>query len=105
MAIKSTITTIQGINLTSAYINLQNPQIQKVKTIIPATETEPESIVTTYKLGANACVYADKDAYDAGKIPIEGFSVVCDIDLEQNVYEQGYTALKQSPRLSEIVDC
>ena len=105
MAIKPTITTIQGIQLTQAYINLQSPQIQKIKTIIPASETEPESTVTTYRLGANACVYASKEAYDAGKIPIEGFSVVCEIDLEQNLYEQGYTALKQNPRLSEIVDC
>lgn len=94
MAIKATITTIQGLNLTTAYINLQNPQIQKVK-----TETG-----NAYKFCANACVYADKPAYDAGKIPVEGFSVVCDIDLAQNIMEQGYAQLKLSERLSDIED-
>ena len=94
MAIKSTITTIQGITLPQAYINLSSPQIQKVK-----TETG-----NTYKLGANACVYASKSAYDEGKIPVEGFSVVCEIDIAGNVIEQGYAQLKLSDRLSNITD-
>ena len=95
MAIKATITTIQGLNLTSAYINLQSPQIIKAKI----------EGITTYKLGANACVYADKAAYDAGRIPVEGFSVVCELDLAQNVLEQGYAELKASARLTEVEDC
>lgn len=95
MAITANIVTIQGLSLTNTYINLSAPQIQKAK-----TETG-----NVYKLGANACVYADKTAYAAGKIPIEGFSVVTEIDLEQNLYEQGYVALKLNTRLSNVEDC
>ena len=96
MAIQCKITTIHGVQLPSAYINFApNPQIVK-----QGTETG-----NSYKLSANACIYASKAAYDAGKIPVEGFSVVCDLDLTGNVLEQGYAKLKQNERLSEIIDC
>lgn len=94
MAIKAKIETIQGIILETAYINIQNPQIQKIKI----------EGINTYKVGANACVYASKDAYNTGKIPVEGFSVVCDLNLNVNALEQLYAALKLNQRLEEIVD-
>jgi hypothetical protein len=94
MAIKAKITTIQGINLTEAYINIQNPQIQKVK-------TETGNI---YKFGGNACVYASKTAYEAGKIPVEGFSVVCELDLDGNIMEQAYVELANNERLENVTN-
>jgi len=94
MAIKAKVETIQGVILETAYINIQNPQIQKIKS----------EGVNSYKVGANACVYASKDAYNTGKIPVEGFSVICDLDLTKNVLEQLYLELKLNPRLEDIVD-
>jgi len=109
MAIKCKITTVQGLELDMAYINIQSPQIMKVKTevITPATDTDRATTVSTnaYKLGCNACVYVNKDAYDAGKIPIEGFSVMVDqLDLNANVLTQAYDQLKLNERLTNIVE-
>lgn len=94
MAIQCKITTIQGITLDSAYINLANPQIIKAKT----------EGINTYTIGANACVYVNKDAYDTGKIPLEGFAVTCDLNLDGNALTQAYTALKANSRLQNIVE-
>lgn len=100
MAIKAKTTTIQGVILETAYINLANPQISKVKT----------DGVNSYNIGANACIYSNKEYYDAKilaketPIPVEGFSVVCELDLSKNVLEQAYTELKLSTRLEDIVD-
>ena len=100
MAIQAKIQTIQGVILETAYINLANPQISKVKT----------DGVNSYKLGCNACVYASKEYYDAKilaketPIPVEGFSVTCALDLSKNVLEQAYAELKLSTRLEDIVD-
>ena len=94
MAIQAKITTIQGVSLDTAYVNIGNPQIIKEK-------TETGNI---YKLGGNACVYVSEEAYDAGKIPVEGFSVVCSLDLTKDMFEQAYTELKKNTRLTEIVD-
>ena len=95
MAIQAKVTTIQGVSLDTAYINISNPQIIKTK-----TETG-----NTYKLGGNACVYVSKEAYDAGKIPLEGFSVVCDLDLTKDMFEQAYAELKKNTRLTDVEDC
>jgi len=102
MAIQAKITTIQGITLETAYINIQNPQIQKVVTeheVNPATET-----VNTFKITGNACVYISKEAYDTGKIPIEGFSVISDLNLDINPYTQAYAQLALNERLENIVE-
>jgi|GEM_PF-5179327 len=95
MAIQAKITTIQGVTLEKSYINISNPQIQKVKT----------EEGNKYILGANACVYANKQACIDNKPPVEGFSVTCDLDLSKNVIDQAYVALKTNERLSNIVDC
>ena len=94
MAIQAKITTIQGVSLDTAYINISNPQIIKEK-----TETG-----NTYKFCGNACVYVNKEAYDTGKIPAEGFSVVCDLDLTKDLFTQAYTALKTNERLTNVTD-
>lgn len=94
MAIQAKITTIQGVTLEQAYINLASPQISKVK-----TETGNE-----YTISANACVYASKDAYDAGKVPVEGFSVSCDLNIESNALSQLYAQLTLSDRLENIAE-
>ena len=95
MAIKAKVTTLQGVSLDTAYINSSNSQVIKTKT----------QTGNVYKLGGNACVYVNKPAYDNGKIPVEGFSVVCDLDLTKDLFTQAYTALKTNERLSNIVDC
>lgn len=95
MAIQCKITIAQGITLESAYINIANPQIIKSKS----------EDINSYTLGANACVYACKECYDSGKIPLEGFSVTCDITLDGNVLVQAYTALKLNERLKNIEEC
>ena len=95
MAIKAKITTIQGVSLDTAYINIGNPQIIKEK-------TEAGNI---YKLGGNACVYVNKEAYDNSKIPVEGFSVVCDLDLTKDLFTQAYAELKKNTRLTDVEDC
>lgn len=133
MAIKCKITTIQGITLENAYINIQNPQIIKVKTEIqipvvrnenstpPVSEeviTHDEEIiipvdgemkivttgVNSYTLEGNVCVYVNEESYNAGKIPIEGFSVSCDLNLDENPLAQAYKALKLNGRLENIED-
>ena len=114
MAIQAKIQTIQGITLETAYINLANPQISKVKTevITPIEDSiaVTTTIVNSYNIGANACIYSNKEYYDAKilaketPIPVEGFSVTCALDLSKNVLEQVYTELKLNPRLEDIVD-
>lgn len=98
MAIQAKVTTIQGVSLDQAYINISNPQI---------TKTKIEG-VNVYTIGGNASVWASKEYYDSEvqpKVPVESFSVVCELDLTQNPIEQLYAALKVNERLSEVVDC
>jgi hypothetical protein len=95
MAIQAKITTIQGLTLETAYVNIQSPQITKEKI----------EGINSYSIGGNTCIYASKATYDAGKIPVEGFSVVCELDLTQNPIEQLYVQLKLNERLSEMEDC
>lgn len=94
MAIQATITTIQGITLPTAYINIADTQITKAKA----------ENGNTYNLGFNACVYAGQGAYDAGFPPVEGFGLTCELSLDGNVLTQAYTALKENPRLTDIQD-
>jgi hypothetical protein len=96
MAITASVTTIQGIVLQNAYINLQLPTITKTKNI------EGNNI---FILSANPYIFADKAAYDAGKIPVEGIDLSCEIDLTKNVFEQGYSALKSNARFTNCADC
>jgi hypothetical protein len=95
MAIQCTITTSQGISLESAYINIQQPQIIKDKT----------EDGNSYSLAGCAYVYASKEAYDTGKIPLEGFAVTCDLDLEINPLTQAYAVLSQNERLENVEEC
>ena len=101
MAIQATITTTQGVLLSTAYINLGTPQINKER---------QEDGTNKYTLGSNACVYSNKEYYDAcilakvTPIPVEGFSVVCGLDLDVNALEQGYAELKRSERLENITE-
>jgi hypothetical protein len=102
MAIQCSVTTIQGIPLSTAYINLNNPQIIKTRTASTAT---PPVYTNTYSFAANAQIYASQTVYNSGNaIPIEGFSVTCPCDITQNAIEQGYVALKTNARLSNITD-
>ena len=105
MAIQASIATIQGVSLTTAYINIGNPQISKKKTTIPATDTTPASTSNSYTFGGNAEIYESKASYDAGLIPLEGFPVTCLLDLTKDVFTQAYAELKLSTRLSNVEDC
>lgn len=95
MAIQAKIITCQGVALDTAYINIVNTQLIKTTT----------AGVNTYQLGGNASIYVNKATYEAGNIPLEGFSVVCDADLTKPVPDQIYAELKLNSRLSNITDC
>lgn len=96
MAIKAKINTIQGVDLSESYINFHFPQIIK----------RADGDKNIYDATANAAVYASEGAYNAGRSPIEGFSVVAEnIDIDKNPLTQIYAELKKNPRLSEIKDC
>ena len=96
MAIQCKITTIQGVQLDTAYINIQCPQILKAK---------QEDGTNKYVFGGSACVYVCKECYEDNKIPIESFSVSCDLDINDNMFNQAYDELKKNERLEEAVDC
>jgi hypothetical protein len=95
MAIQGKITTIQGVSLDTAYINIQMPQIIKVK---------QGDNTNKYNISGNVCIYVDSVIYTAGNIPIECFSITCELDLTKNPLEQLYTVLKSNTRLSNITD-
>ncbi|CQR73293.1 hypothetical protein SOV_50760 [Sporomusa ovata DSM 2662] len=66
MAIQCKITTIQGVSLDAAYINIQNPQIIKTKI----------EDINNYSFRGNVCVYANKESYNSNLIPLEVFDIV-----------------------------
>jgi len=99
MAIQAKFTTIQGVELDTAYINFApSPQVSKKIT----------NGVKTYSFGGNATVYANKAFYDANDAnknhPIEGFSVTCAADLTNPIFDQLYAALKTNTRLTNVED-
>lgn len=95
MAIQAKITTIQGVELDTAYINIQNPQIIKQRT----------NGVNSYTFGGNANIYVSQALYAAGNIPVECFGVTCALDLTKTIMDQAYAALKTYNRITNVSDC
>jgi hypothetical protein len=103
MAIQCAITTIQGVELTAAHVNIANPQIIKTRPINATQATATAINIWTFY--GNASIYASTGAYQTGNPPIEGFPISCQVDLDKNVLVQAYAALKTNPRLSKVTDC
>lgn len=94
MAIQCKIKTIQGVDLETAYINIQNPQIIK-------TRVEDSN---NYSFCGNVCVYANQEAYNLNLIPLEVFDIECALNIDQNIIVQGYEELKLNTRLENITE-
>jgi hypothetical protein len=95
MAIKCKFTSLHGVDLLESYANIQQPQL------INKRKTER----TNFNCSATVYFYANQEAYEANKVPVEGKGLYREVDLKENILEQMYNYLKEQEYITESEDC